>query len=128
MKNQKMNNDFEEYLNIRTVSEANSSEHWSKKCKRHQTQKKLVKWLLTYKKPLNQTPLTITLTRVAPRYMDPSNLVSSFKYIEDACAEYFHPGLAPGRADGFGDIQFIHKQIKGNPKEYKIKIEFKYGI
>lgn len=113
-------------LPIRTVSEANSSEHWTKKSKRHRIQKKVVWWTLNDKRPPVRTPLTITLTRVAPRYMDPSNLVSSFKYIEDACAEYFHPGLAPGRADGFGDISFIHKQIKGNPKEYKIKIEFKY--
>lgn len=113
-------------LPIRTVSEANSSEHWSKKSKRHRSQKKVVWWALNSKRPPNQTPLTITLTRVAPRYMDYGNLVSSFKYIEDACAEYFHPGLAPGRADGFGDIEFIYKQLNGDPKEYKIKIEFKY--
>lgn len=119
-------NDVEITLPLRTVSEANSSEHWSRKSKRHNTQKELVKWQLKNKKPPNQTPVEITLTRIAPRYMDYSNLVSSFKYIEDACAEYFHPGLAPGRADGFGDISFIHKQLKGNPKEYKIKIEFKF--
>jgi hypothetical protein len=113
-------------LKIRTVSEANSSEHWSKKSKRHRIQKKMVWWLLQCNKPPNHTPVHITLTRIAPRYMDYSNLVSSFKYIEDACAEYFHPNLAPGRADGFGDITFLHKQEKGIPKEYKIKIEFNY--
>lgn len=113
-------------LPIRTISEANMSEHWTKKSKRHKTQKKLVWWALNDKRPPTITPVTLTLTRISPRIMDFSNLVSSFKWIEDACAEYFHPGLAPGRADGFGDISFIYKQMKGNPNEYKIKIEFKY--
>jgi len=134
-----MKKTFEAYLPIQTVSEANggkkkaiikngrktyTSEHWSEKSKRHKAQKKMIWWLLNDKKPPYQLPLTITLTRISPRYMDFGNLVSSFKWIEDACAEYVHPGLAPGRADGLGDINFLYKQEKGLPNDYQIKIEF----
>lgn len=111
---------------ITLKSESNCSEHWTKKSKRHNAQKELVKWQLKNKKPPNQTPVEITLTRIAPRYMDKGNLVSSFKWVEDAIAEYFHPGLAPGRADGLGDIEFFHRQEKGKPKENKITIAIKY--
>lgn len=111
---------------VTLTSESNCSEHWTKKSKRHNIQKELVKWQLKNKNPPNQTPVEITLTRIAPRYMDKGNLVSSFKWVEDAIAEYFHPGLAPGRADGLGDIEFFHRQEKGNPKENKIVIAIKY--
>ena len=133
-----MNKPFEIILDIRTESEANGgakktvirngkkiykTEHWSEKNKRHKAQKKMVWWALNDKRPPTTTPAIFTLTRVAPRYMDEDNLQSSFKAIRDQCADYIHPGLAPGRADGLGDITFIYKQEKGAPKEYKIKIE-----
>jgi len=107
-------------------SESNCSEHWTKKSQRHKEQKKLIWWQLKDKKPPKQTPVEITLTRIAPRFMDKGNLVSSFKWVEDAIAEYFHPGLAPGRADGLGDIEFFHSQEKGNARENKIRIAIKY--
>ena len=114
-----MNKPFEITLDLRTVSEANSNEHWHKKALRHKTQKKMVWWALNDARPPTKTPISFTLTRVAPRYMDFSNLVSSFKWVEDACAEYIHPGLAPGRADGLGDITFILSKKKASPRNTK---------
>lgn len=115
---------FEVYLPIRTVSEANSSEHWTKKAKRHKHQKKIVWLTLHQQKPKISLPCNIILTRIAPRHLDKDqNLPMCFKWISDAICEYIHPGLAVGRADSDERIGFVFAQCKGEPKTYGIKIE-----
>ena len=118
-----MNKVFEITLPIRTVSEANSSEHWSKKSRRHRIQKKTIWAALHQKRPQIEIPIEFTLTRVAPRSIDFDNLVSSFKWIADACAEYVHPGLQAGRADSDKNITFKYAQEKSTPKTYAVRIE-----
>lgn len=104
-------------------SEANLSDHWTKKMKR---KKKLQGLLLAYLPDLKQIklPCEIILTRISPRSLDYDNLVYAFKPCLDKVCSLLIPGLAPGRADGDPRIKnIIYKQEKGNKKEYAIKIE-----
>jgi hypothetical protein len=114
---------FEWKINLKTVSESNSSEHWSKKAKRHKNQKKAIWFELLTKKSGIQLPCIIKLSRVAPRLLDDDNLVSSFKWIRDAIAEEITGIQIAGRADDTPMIKWQYAQEKGLPKEYAIKIE-----
>jgi hypothetical protein len=112
-------------LPIKTVSEGNKSEHWSKKSKRHKNQKFLVKLALADQlDTLPSLPVQITLTRVAPRSLDRhDNLPMALKYVLDAICEILIPNKAIGQADGDPRIQVKYEQIRGVPKEYAIEIE-----
>jgi len=110
---------------LKTVSEANtSSEHWTKKHKRHKKQKLVVQTFLRPHKENIHLPCHITLTRIAPRKLDKDeNLPMSFKYIKDYICDFITPGLQAGRADENPDLSFSFGQEKGKPKEYAIIIE-----
>lgn len=109
---------------IKTVSEANRQEHWTKSNARHSTQKLAVKSFLNADAPNIQLPCTIKLTRISPRQLDShENLPMSFKWIVDAIAEYIHPNMAAGRADDDKRIKWEYSQEKGAPKEYAIRIQ-----
>lgn len=75
------------YLPIKTVSEANMAEHWTKKSKRHRQQQFFVKQLFV--KEFNKIPIPchIKLVRLSPRMLDSDNLVFAFKWIRDEVSE-----------------------------------------
>ena len=109
---------------IKTISEANTREHWAKRSKRHSMQKMAVTSFLRADSPDIKPPCNIKLTRIAPRKLDTwDNLPMSFKYIVDSICEYIHPGKAIGRADDDPNIKIEYAQEKGAPKEYSIRIE-----
>ncbi len=114
----------ERTLDIKTISEANDSSHWTVKSKRHQNQKRSIWWDFRqydwHKLPL---PLHIKLTRLASRELDYVNLVSSMKYIQDAIAEQFFPGLAPGQADSSKELTWEFAQEKASRK-VQLKVSF----
>lgn len=107
---------------LRIVSEANSSEPWPKKAKRHKQQKMLVKAYLPSVPFL--LPCTVMLIRHAPRPFDDDNLQTAFKYIRDAVASWFVelPGL-PGQADSDPRITWKYVQKKTKDKQYYITIQ-----
>jgi hypothetical protein len=115
---------------IKTISEANTHEHWTKSSKRHKNQKQVVKVYLNpyfndpkYADTLG-LPCQITLTRLAPRSLDDDeNLPMAFKWIKDAICELLVPGKAIGQADNDKRIQTKYAQMKGLPKEYAIQVE-----
>jgi len=90
---------FEWSLPIYTVSEANNSDHWTKKKKRKDIQKRWIWVTFQKEKPKIPIPCHIKLTRVASEKLDDDNLPVSMKYIRDALADQIFPGLPPGRAD-----------------------------
>lgn len=111
-------------LPIKTASEANSSEHWTRKAKRHKLQKQWIKAVFHREKPLIAIPCHVVLTRLAPRDLDcHDNLPCSLKYIADAIAEEIIGEYTPGRADDSKEITWEYRQEKGKPKEYSVKIE-----
>ena len=110
-------------LPIKILSEANNTDHWTKKRKRITLQHKWIWHTWNNSQQDIQMPCLIILTRIAPRELDYDNLVHAFKHIRDAVANICYPGLAPGQADSKKDLSWEYKQEKGSPKEYAVKIE-----
>lgn len=108
---------------IKTVSEANSREHWHVKARRHHDQKKLIGLILNAHINPKRLPCHIKLCRIAQRKLDYDNLVSSQKYVLDAICELLIPGLAPGRADGDPRITVSYEQETRKGPLYAVRIE-----
>ncbi len=111
-------------LPIEILSEANSSEHWTKKAKRHKNQKLIIWAYLHNTKPEQKLPCHIILTRLSPRKLDDDNLVSGFKYVRDQIADYFIPGKRPGFADSDNRLTWEYKQEASKLKEIQIEFIF----
>jgi len=108
---------------IRTVSEANTHDHYITARKRHKKQKNDVKYYFNYLSAYKNKALTIKLIRVSPRQLDEhDNLKTCFKYIVDALAEVLNPGKAPGRADDSKLLEWQYEQEKGEPKQRAIRV------
>lgn len=105
---------FSAILPLKTVSESNmTSEHWSKKHKRHKNQHLSVR--LAFRNQSIPTPCHVVLTRFASRFLDDDNLVSSCKWIRDAIAYEIigrQIALSPGQCDNTSDILWSYNQIK----------------
>lgn len=112
-------------LPIRTVSEANNFDPWTKKHKRHKSQKRTVFFAMINLKRYITLPCTITFIRYAPKSLDRhDNLPISMKYICDqVCAEITQEHR-PGLADNFQDINIKYDQIISKTYAVKIIIEF----
>ena len=117
-----MNPYLEILIPVKTVSEANISEHWSKKSKRKQQQKALVKIYLSPKLECIKLPCTILLKRIGKRRMDSDNLTVSMKYCRDAIANLIFPGLPAGKADDSPEFTWAYDQKIG--KEYAVIVSF----
>jgi hypothetical protein len=99
----------------------NHAKHWAKQHKQKKKTAMIIRCLLNaHKWP--SLPLSITLTRIAPRSLDYDNLVPSWKFLADCIGDCLIPGLAPGRADGTGELRFHYAQVKGKVREYAIEI------
>lgn len=109
---------------IKTVTEANISEHWTKKAHRHKIQKWIVKKVFCDNQFKFTLPVHIILIRIAPRELDQAdNLPYAFKWIFDSICDMLIPGLKPGRADADKRITVEYKQRKGKPREYSVEVE-----
>ncbi len=112
-------------LPIRTVSEANNFEHWTKKHKRHKAQKHAVALALNPHKAQIKLPCHIKITRVGPRKLDKwDNLPMSVKYILDTCCAIVTGDFRPGRADDDERITVSYEQETNS--EYFVILEFVY--
>lgn len=72
-------------------------------------------------------PITVTLTRYAPRPYDGDNVIPAFKYVRDAISEYIlgevdNKKYRPGRADSDPRIKWKYSQEKTTQEENYIKI------
>jgi hypothetical protein len=108
------------FLPIRTVSEANraGSQHWRVRHKRAKEQRGLAAMLArnTFGKAPS-LPLTITLTRIAPRELDDDNLSSSQKHVRDGLADWL------GVDDRSKQITWVYRQERGAPRTYGVRVE-----
>jgi hypothetical protein len=109
-------------LPIKTISEANSSEHWTKKRKRHKSQNLQICLLFIEINKSVPLPCLIRLTRLAPRFLDSDNLPVSMKYVRDAIAKEILGGKL-GQKDSDPRIKWEYAQEKGKTKEYAVRIE-----
>jgi hypothetical protein len=109
---------------IKTVSESNLHEHWTKKHKRKKSQKNAIQLYLAPVVQSEMLPCIITLTRIAPRSLDRhDNLPMAFKTITDSICGLLIKNKAIGQADSDNRIQVKYEQIRGLPKEYAILVE-----
>lgn len=74
-----------------------------------------------------EMPITVTLTRYAPRPYDDDNLIPAFKYIRDAISEHIlgqvdNKKYRPGRADSDPRIKWKYSQEKTVQEENYITI------
>lgn len=125
-------------LSIKTVSEANSTEHWTKKSKRHKEQAFFVR--MAYLQHVGQVilPVKITMTRCATRELDSDNLQMAFKWIRDelsdlVCSDRIVSTTQSktgrtvevrGRNDSDARISWDYKQQKS--KKMGVIIEFEF--
>ena len=101
------------HLPIRTVSEANNSDHWLKRSKRHAEQKWVVKKIFRDLKLEFELPVVVTLTRLSSQTLDAhDNLPASVKYIVDQIAAEITGDERAGRADDDKRIQWKYDQRK----------------
>lgn len=109
---------------IRTVSEANSRDHWAKKAKRAKQQRQAVLTALCSRSPEVRAQLyrkaldggiVVTLTRVGKRKLDSDNLSRSCKAPRDSVAQWL------GIDDGDERIEWRYAQEIG--REYAVRVE-----
>ena len=109
-------------LPIRTVSEANNFDHWTKKDKRHKLQQRTVAMILKPIKNKVTLPCHIKITRIGKRKLDKwDNLPMSVKYILDAVCAIITGNFVAGRADDDERITVSYDQFITN--EYGVIIE-----
>lgn len=109
-------------LPIKTISEANCVEHWTKRAKRHKLQKNWIKAAFQSEEIVFPQIVHIKMIRISPRFLDDDNLVSAFKHIRDAIASQLRPNKAPGQADNDKDITWQYAQEKGKSQMVRIEI------
>ncbi len=124
-------------LPIKTISESNVREPWFKAHRRHKTQRTIVRLALSRNSIEWAFPLEITLTRIAPRFLDvEENLPMAFKWIKDeigACifpervVHYRNKGGTivrnTGHADSDARVTWCYAQEKGKIPSVRIEIE-----
>lgn len=104
-------------LNLKTVSEANCSQHWTKVAKRKKMQREIIGWKWLADPPRIRTPCTVKLIRIGSKPLDVGdNLPMAFKAVRDVIADYLLPGRAPGFADASPLITWEYDQKKGSPQ------------
>lgn len=111
------------HLPIKTVSEANCFEHWTKKHKRHKLQQKYIWLAFKSERDFCPLPCHVKLTRISTRFLDKEdNLPCSFKWIKDEIAAHLTGILMPGRADDDKRIIWEYAQEKGKPQSIRVEI------
>lgn len=110
-------------LPIRTISEANSTEHWTKKSKRHRQQAFFIQCALKKNIASISLPCHIKITRKGKRKLDFDNLTISQKWVVDAVCDLLIPGLRAGRADNDPRITVSYSQEISDRYGIRIEIE-----
>lgn len=109
---------------VRTVSEANSHQHWRVRQRRAKTQRTTAKAVMAVTAgsmpsvaPL-RGPLVVRLTRIAPsRGLDSDNLPPSMKHVRDGIADWL------GIDDRDPRVTWTYAQERGSPKHYAVRVE-----
>jgi hypothetical protein len=116
--------ELELFVPIKIKSVQNLKSHWAHRAAVTKEHKLAVGLMLNLNwSPLPPLPCKITLVALKLHKMDYDNLVSAFKPIRDAVAEFFRPGLAPGRADDTDEIEWKYLQVRQANEGVIIKYE-----
>ena len=114
---------------IHTDSESNQREHWARRAKRVKLQRAAVFYELGApwaQKALRESrPLVVILTRIAPRTLDPGNLESSLKAVQDGVADWLAGNYGKGQ-DRQPGLLWRYAQRRGGTGEYAVEISVTY--
>lgn len=100
---------------LRTYSTMNGREHWGAKARRAKQERTLAHFHC----PRGLVPpMTVILTRIAPRALDTDNLAASFKAIRDGIADRI------GINDRDSRVRWVYEQRTGNPRQYAVQMDF----
>lgn len=126
---------YEAVLSIPTVSEANCTEHFTVKAKRHRAQQAVVRSWFKSLPSLPVIPAAVRFTRIAPRELDDDNLHMAFKWIRDELSELIlqvkpkayrdrsgRIKMLKGRADSDKRLKWLYGQEKGQKQAIRIEI------
>lgn len=103
---------------IRLVSVANTREHWAKKARRAAAHRGAVRMVLaTQGKWCGELPVSVTLTRIAPRPLDGDNNQAAIKSCRDGVADWL------GLHDNDPRITWQYAQERGAVKQYAVRID-----
>ena len=102
---------------LKTVSEANCSEHWTKKAKRHRQQQFFIRCLFNVDGNVLRPPCEVKMIRVGPRYLDKEeNLPCALKWVKDEIADCLQPDKVKTYVDKKGKIRKIKGRTDDNPE------------
>ena len=105
-------------LPIKLASVANLRMHWAVKAKLAKAHRTRARVALMADAPTPPAlPVTVVLTRVAPRKLDDDNLRSAFKAVRDGVADWL------GQDDGNTLIDWQYRQASAGVKQYAVEIE-----
>jgi hypothetical protein len=109
---------------IKTVSEANSHEHWRKRQTRAKVQRATAQHIAAFE--LQGTgytlldlplPAVVTMTRISPRFLDSDNLQGSLKHVRDGLADWLR--VDDKRADV---VAYECEQERGSPPGVRVEL------
>lgn len=110
---------------LHTVSESNQREHWARRAKRVRLQRSTIFYELGApwaQRTLRESrPLVVILTRIAPRSLDPGNLESSLKSVQDGVADWLAGNYGKGQ-DRQPGLVWRYRQRRGAPRAYAVEI------
>lgn len=108
------------FVPVKTVSEANSHEHWRQRQKRAKEQRLAAAFggaSRCHPSELPPFPLVVTLTRVSPRELDDDNLQGATKHFRDGIADWL--GVDDRKRDV---VRYEYGQRKGAPVGVEVEI------
>ena len=107
-------------MNMKIVSVANMRLHWAAKAKLtrdQRTRTRLSLAAVAQSFGVEVLPVTVVLTRIAPRRLDGDNLQSGFKAVRDGVADWL------GVDDGSSLVDWQYFQRSGKAGEYAVESE-----
>lgn len=105
---------------MRTVSEANQREHWTKRNRRkrnHQAEV-LYEWRVKAGTHRFKLPCCVTFTRYAVQMLDSDNLAGAFKAARDMIASLLGVDDSPT-----APVEWVYRQEKIKKREHRVMIE-----
>jgi len=103
-------------LPIKTVSEANASEHWTVKSRRHHSQQRIIRYAMAKHADVIRVPCTVRLIRVSPGLLDSDNLLTAFKWIRDEISELILPDKKKSYTSGHGKTVSLKGRCDDDPR------------
>ncbi len=121
---------------LKTISEGNTSEHWSTSSRRHKQQQFFIRLLFNQDHETIALPCEVTLTRISSRMLDSEeNLPMAFKWIKDEIGANLFPEKVvtykkkngsyaknKGHADSDPQVTWKYAQEKGKIQGIRIEI------